>query len=168
VNVIQPRQPTSGGGLVPLWRIAEQRLGPILEGRFGQGWRRSPRQAAPGAAEGETLGSTVPEYYNEQLRQSFEVKRLRLDEMGIAPNGELQSGLSDASREAIGRARRQVEGRRWIHPAGTEQNIVFNVTGQGVTNVQGVGVQLRTVLERNNVHYDRVWIQDGDVLTEIQ
>jgi hypothetical protein len=59
-------------------------------------------------------------------------------------------------------------GRRWIHPEGTEQNIVFNVTGQGVTNVQGVGAQLRAVLRTNNIHYDRVWVQDGDVLTEIQ
>lgn len=168
VNVIQPRQPASGGGLVPLWRIAEERLGPILEERFGPGWQRSPRQAAPSAAEGETLGSTVPEYYNEQLRQSFEVKRLHLDELGIGPNGELQSGPSEASREAIRRARRQVAGRRWIHPEGTEQNIVFNVTGQGVKNVQEVGRQLRTVLENNNIHYDRVYVQDGQVLTEIQ
>ncbi len=167
LNVPQPRQRT-GGGFVPLWKIAEERLGPILEEKFGPGWQPGPRQNAPGAAEGEALGSTVPEYYNAQLMQSFEVKRLNLEEMGIGSNGELQSGPSQASREAIARARRQVEGRRWIHPAGTEQNIVFNVTGQGVTNVQEVGAQLRTVLQENNIYYDNVWVQDGDVLTEIQ
>ena len=176
LNVPEPR-PRTSGGLVPLWMIAEERLGPILEERFGPGWQRSPRQAAPGAEEGEALGSTVPEYYRENphplapgvpVAQSFEVKRLHLDKLGIEPNGGLRSGPDEASREAIRRARRQVGGRRWIHPEGTEQNVVFNVTGQGVTNVQAVGAQLRALLQQNNIHYDRVWIQDGDVLTEIQ
>ena len=167
LNIVQPRQRTSGG-LAPLWRIAEERLGPILEEKFGPGWQRSPRQRPKGAAKGETLGSTVPEYYNKQLRQSFEVKRLNLEELGIGPTGELRSGPTPASNEAISRARRQVEGRVWIHPAGTEQNIVFNVTGQGVKNVQDVGAQLRTVLQENNIYYDSVWVQDGNVLTKIE
>jgi hypothetical protein len=66
-----------------------------------------------------------------------------------------------------GRARRQVEGRRWIHPEGTEQSIVFNVTGQGVKDVQKVGAQLRTLLEENHIRYDRIYVQDGADLTEI-
>jgi hypothetical protein len=98
---------------------------------------------------------------------AFEVKRLDLEEMGIGPEGQRIGPLSERSVDAISRARRQLGGRQWVLPGGTEQNIVFNVTGQGVTDVVAVGRRLETVLIEGSVHYDHVYVQDGDVLTEI-
>ena len=98
---------------------------------------------------------------------SFEVKRFDVGEMGIAPDGTVRAQPSQATIDALARARRQVAGRRWALPAGTEQSLVFNVSGQGVTDVAAVGQQLRAMLSQQLVAYDTLYVQNGGVLTPI-
>ena len=173
-EVSEPKAPPTGPRQEPAWRMAEKQLKGPLEKIFGPGWQESPRIAAPGAAPKETLGSTVPEYYKpasgSDPARAFEVKRFDLNELGIGTEGQRIAAPSERSLEALARARTQIAGRRWaLAPSGpTEQSIVFNVTGQGVTDPQAVGQQLRSVLGVNNVAYDRVWIQDGSSLIEIR
>src|SRR5262249_23249000 len=149
------------------WRRAELELGPVLDALFGPGWQVSPRVSAPGAEAGEALGSTVPEYYHPVLKKAFEVKRLVLTEMGIQPDGQLGGPPSTRTNQALARPRRQLAGRRWALPTGTEQNLVFNITGQGVTEPAAVGARLRTMLGDNLIAYDKVYMQDGSTLIPI-
>jgi hypothetical protein len=158
----------AGPKVDPPWRVAEKDLLAALDELFGPGWKVSPRIQAPGARPGEFLGSTVPEYYRPDLKKAFEVKRLNLIELGIGPAGQSSGTLSKASVEALDRARRQLAGRRWNLPEGTEQSIVFNVTGQGVTDVIAVGKRLDTLLGQRLIVYDRLFVQNGDVLTKIR
>jgi hypothetical protein len=153
----------------PAWRTAEKQLGPALENKFGPGWQPSKRVAAPGAAQGETLGSTVPEYFNPDLTPpvAVEGKRLDLAELGIGPAGETIATPSEGSNKALARARRQLAGRRWAMKRGTEQYLVFNVTGQA-TDVVAVGRRLRALIGERFIKYDRVFVQNGTELTEIE
>jgi hypothetical protein len=166
-----PKQPKTGGRPpieIPLSELAEQQLGPVLEESFGAGWEYHERSLAPGAKPGETLGSTIPEYHNRNLRRAFEVKRLDLAELGIGPSGEIIGKPSPRSFDALRRARTQLGGRRWNLPPGTEQNLVFNISGQGVKDATAVGKRLRTLTENEHITYDRVWVQDGKRLIPIQ
>jgi len=166
-----PPDPAAGPRPEPAWRKAERELLPVLERLFGPGWQVSPRIQAPNAEPGETLGSTIPEYYRPasqgQAGRAFEVKRFDVGEMGIAPDGTVRAQPSQATIDALARARRQVAGRRWALPAGTEQSLVFNVSGQGVTDVAAVGQQLRAMLSQQLVAYDTLYVQNGGVLTPI-
>ncbi len=172
VSVVgRPRPSTTaatGPKFDPAWRMAEKQLAPALESTFGPGWQPSRRTPAPGAAPGERLGSTVPEYYNPDLEMAFEVKRLNIEELGVGPAGEVVGTPSKQSKEALGRARMQVAGRRWAHPKGTKQCLVFNVTGQGATDISAVGRQLVRLIGEHFIKYDRVFLQDGGTLTEIK
>ncbi|MGW4095828.1 eCIS core domain-containing protein [Mycobacterium sp. NPDC004974] len=173
VTETAPRSPRDDAGdfrREPAWRVAERELGPVLEAMFGPGWVTG-RIQAPGARPGETLGSTVPEYYRPdpsgQGGRSFEVKRFDVAELGIDPDGQVTGTPSQRSTDALARARRQVEGRRW-GMSGYEQNIVFNVTGQGIRDVAAVGRQLQALLESSMVRYDNVYVQNGNQLVQIQ
>ena len=165
-----PREDTGDWRREPAWRVAERELGPVLDAMFGPGWLTG-RIPAPGARPGETLGSTVPEYYRPdpsgQGSRAFEVKRFDVAELGIDPDGQVTGTPSQRSNDALARARRQVEGRRWGMP-GYEQNIVFNVTGQGIRDVAAVGRQLQTLLAASMVRYDNVYVQNGNQLVQIQ
>ena len=117
--------------------------GPALEDRFGPDWEDARRFMAPGSRQGETLGSTVPEYYHQGLNVAVEVKRFNLLEAGIDPTYPEGVGTpSPETVEALNRARRQAEGRRWaIRPPGGPPGIwmVFDIRGMGVTDVAAVG-----------------------------
>jgi Domain of unknown function (DUF4157) len=166
-----PREDTGYWRREPAWRVAERELGPVLEAMFGPGWLPGERIPAPQARPGETLGSTVPEYYRPdpsgQGGRAFEVKRFDVAELGIDPDGRATGAPSQRSNDALARARRQVEGRRWGMP-GFEQNIVFNVTGQGIRDVAAVGRQLQTLLQTSMVRYDHVYVQNGNQLVQVQ
>jgi hypothetical protein len=155
---------------VPVHELAEHQLLPVLKRDVGAGggeWIYHERVQAPGAEFGETLGSTIPEYYNAKQGKAFEVKRLNLAELGISPTGKTVDVPSSRSFKALIRARLQLGGRRWDLPEGTEQNIVFNITGQAKDPV-AVGKQLKNLLEKRRIKYDRFWVQDGAALTEIK
>ncbi len=68
--------------------------------------------------------------------------------------------------EALGRARRQLATGESLFK-GFEQNIVFNISGKGVKNSAEVGKQLKALLKKHMINYDKVWIQEGSVLTEV-
>jgi hypothetical protein len=178
LGVVEPRAPRlpavtpemTWPKLDPAWEMAQKQAGPAIEKKFGAGAEPQSREIAPGARPGESLGSTVPEYvYRAQgeIIRAFEVKRLRLDEMGIGPMGQRIGPPSEATVEAIIRARAQLGGRRWVLPPGCEQHIIFNVTGQGVTDVVAVGKQIKAALLEGFITYDHVWVQVGYELTEI-
>jgi hypothetical protein len=57
------------------WELAEEQLGPALEKLYGKGWRYHERVPAPGVQPGETLGSTIPEYYHPDLNPPLHLKR---------------------------------------------------------------------------------------------
>jgi hypothetical protein len=156
---------------IPYWRQAELDLGPALENRFGPGWKASTRFKPKLAGKTELLGSTVPEYYREAATNSpamaFEVKRFNLEEMGVSRDGKTIAAPSKATAEALLRAKLQLASRKWNLPQGTEQNIVFNVTGQGVTDIPAVGDALIDLLKSNSINYDHVYIQNGSELTLI-
>jgi hypothetical protein len=170
-TVTEPAPPRLRGAqeprIDPAWRIAELQLEPALEKKFGKGWQAARRMPAPGAAPGETLGSTVPEYYHPILKKAFEVKRLNLGELGIGPGGQVSATPSESSVQALDRARRQLAGRRWALPEGTEQSIVFNITGQA-TDAAAVGKQLKKMIGARFITYDKVFVQVGDELIEIE
>jgi hypothetical protein len=129
--------------------MAEEQAGPAIEKKFGPGAEPEARVPAPGARPGETLGSTIPEFvYRVQgkIVKAFEVKRLRLEEMGIGPAGQKIGPRSETTVDGINRARRQLGGRRANLPPGSEQHIIFNVTGQGVIDVVAVGKAIKTAL----------------------
>jgi hypothetical protein len=152
-------------------QMAEEALRPILDARYGrENVIYHEIVPAPGANEGELLGSTIPEYYvhNPQinLEIAFEVKRWRLDEAGIGPAGRTISALSEDTVKALANARRQLGGRRLNLP-NARQDIIFNVTGQGVTDVFAVGSRLQAILRENFIEYDHLFIQDGKTLTNI-
>jgi hypothetical protein len=172
IGVQIPRQrplpdPRLAPSPAPAYRLAEEQLGPVLEREFGPDWKPQPRFRAPGAGPKENLGSTLPDWYNERLGRAVEVKRLNLDELGVGPAGEALAAPSVDSVEALERARRQLAAREWDLPAGTEHSIVFNVTGQGVTDVMSVGKRLRTLLSTFGIRYDRVYVHVGSALVEI-
>jgi hypothetical protein len=147
--------------------LAEEQLLPALEGAYGPGWHYHPRFRAPGAREGELLGSSVPEYYHPGMKTAFEAKRFRLDEMGIGPTGQKIGAPSQETVDALARARTQLAQRIRAMGEDVNQNIVFNVTGQGVKDVHAVGVRLKEMLEAAKVSYKHLWIQDGKTLTSI-
>ncbi len=103
-----------------------------------------------------------------QPGMAFEVKRFNLKEMGIGRNGKVMAAPSKATLEALLRARLQLASRKWNLPPGTEQNIVFNITGQGVTDVSAVGKTISSLLKSNSIEYDNVYVQGGDSLTQIR
>lgn len=172
LSVTEPRPPRSSAVAGPRLKtgpeMAEEQLGPVLDRIFGPGWEYHPRIKAPGAGSTETLGSTVPEYYHAGLKKAFEVKKFDLEELGIGPEGQRIGPMSERSVKAIERARRQLAGRRWNLPEGTEQSIVFNITGQGVVDAVATGRQLEALLLEGFTRYDRVFVQDRSVLTEIK
>jgi hypothetical protein len=163
----QPVHVTSQGPVPAPSQLAEEQLLPALEKTFGHGWQYHPRVRAPGADEGELLGSTLPEYYHRHFKTAFEVKRWRLNEMGIGPAGENVGALSKQSVESLQFAQQQLVRRRWAMGDEIRQDIVFNVTGQGVTNVSAVGARLQEFLRQHGIAYDHLWIQNGDRLTNI-
>ncbi len=142
-------------------QMAEEQLLPALETTFGHGWVYHERVQMPGAAEGELLGSTVPEYYHRGFRTAFEAKRWRLNEMGIGPAGENLGAASKGTVEALEFARQQLERRRYNMGAAVRQDIAFNIIGQGVTNVNAVGARLQRFLQEYGIAYDHLWIQTG-------
>lgn len=157
---------------VPLSTMAEQQLRAPLEQAFPGGtWQEQQRFKAPLATKGETLGSTIPEYFRPAPPEnmSFEVKRWDLEELGISPTGTSHTKPSASSVEPLRRAREQLEVRRENLPEGTTQCIVFNITGKapGVTDLAALGGQLRQVMLEHNIRYDRVFLQDGDQLIPI-
>ena len=46
-------------------------------------------------------------------------------------------------------------------PEDVHQNIVFNITGQGVTNRWAVGARLNEFLNKLYIDYDHVWVQNS-------
>ncbi|MGA8087137.1 MAG: polymorphic toxin type 33 domain-containing protein [Terracidiphilus sp.] len=156
---------------IPIWRKAELALRPVLERIFGPGWKASTRFRPKRVRKGELLGSTVPEYYREATgdlpAMAFEVKRFDLEEMGIGRDGRVTATPSKRTVEALLRARLQLKSRKWNLPEGTEQNLVFNITGQGVTDVGAVGETLTRLIENNRIEYDHVYVQNGSALIEI-
>jgi hypothetical protein len=174
----------------PGHRLAEIQAGRALRESFPEGtWTPQSRFKAPGAEPGTSLGETRPDWYNAELAMSVEVKKLDLAELGIGPDGRIIANPSEASVEALARARGQFATRRQNLPGtgpgtrigvGTEQCILFNVTGEGVTDMFAFGRQLRQLLEENLVApqrglglverqpgYDRVFVQNGRVLVKI-
>jgi hypothetical protein len=99
---------------------------------------------------------------------AFEVKRFNLEKMGIGRDGKVMATPSKATIEALLRARLQLASRKWNLPSGTEQNIVFNITGQGVMDVSAVGETITGLLKSNFINYDHVYVQDGSTLTQIR
>ena len=173
MSVLEPRarSPKSPWKtLDPAWKMAEEHAGPAIEKQFRTP-EPSPRVPAPLAGPGETLGSTVPEWVirddQGEIEDAFEVKRFRLDEMGIGLEGQKIGPRSKATVEALDRARSQLGGRRANLPAGSRQHIIFNITGQGVTDVVAVGKAIKAALLERLVVYDHVWVQVGYELTEI-
>jgi hypothetical protein len=158
-----------------LWRLSEKHTAAPLLKQFGSGWVPSRRFRAPTAAAGESLGSTVPEYYNADLNTAVEVKRLGLAELGIEPAHPLsRTTPSEQSVEALQRARRQLAGRRWALPGKAEgmapaQNwIVFDVRGQGVTDLTATGSSLKSLLLDFKIDYDRLFMLNDGVLIEVR
>ena len=149
------------------WQIAQRQAEPVLEERFGQGWQNEPRINT--VNPGKQLARTDPDWYNPRTEppMTFEVKRLNLDDLGIEPKGRFRTEPSPASTEALARARVQLARREWNLPSPTQHNVLFNVTGQGVQDVLAVGRQLRALLQEFHIEYERVFVQDGTVLTEI-
>jgi hypothetical protein len=172
VDVAPPRgprvKPPSPPKVKEAWELAEEQLGPALKGRYGEeGWRFHERKLAPRAEAGQTLGSTIPEYYHPDLNIAFEAKRLRLDEMGIGPAGQRISTPSQATLDALARAREQLQRRKWAM-GDTQQNIVFNVTGQGVRDFMAVGGQIEALLKAQLIDYTHVFLQNGRDLIPIK
>ena len=169
---VKAKKPSQAGKEVPPWRQAEIDLKPVLESKFGPGWETATRFHPKLADKGELLGSTVPEYYREatsnQPAMAFEVKRFNLEEMGIGRDGKVTAAPSKRTVEALLRAQLQLASRKWNLPQGTEQNIVFNITGQGVTDVSAVGETISGLLKRNSIDYGNVYVQDGNTLTQIR
>ena len=162
------RAPQPWPGPIPdqPWQMAEKQAGPVLEKQFGKGWQKAPKIQAPGE---QNLGSTIPDWYNPDLDppMTVEVKRLNLDEIGIEPKGRFRSAPSERSQKALDRAREQLARREWRLTRPTRHNVLFNITGQGVEDVLAVGGQLRALLQECHIEYDRVFVQDGNILTEI-
>lgn len=165
-----PRQPTTSEArpvLPPGHRLAEIQAERALEAEFGPGWEPHPRFRNPGAAENENLGSTIPEYYNSRRGMAAEVKRWNPEGLGIAQDGRIISPTPEKElTKAIGDARRQLATRRQNLPA--TQIVIFNITGYGVTNIPNVGAAIRNLIEESGIRYDRVFLQNGSTLTEIQ
>ena len=161
----------------PGHELAEIDAGVALSEAFPEGtWVTLSRFKAPDAEPGTSLGETRPDWYNAELAMSVEVKKLHLAGLGIGPDGRVIANPSEASVEALARARGQFATRRQNLPGtgpgtrigvGTEQSILFNVTGEGVTDMFAFGRQLRQLLKENLVEYDRVFVQNGRVLVEI-
>ena len=155
----------------PAWRQAEIDLKPALDRKFGGDWKADTRFRPELADKGELLGSTRPEYFREATPDSppmaFEVKRFNLEEMGIGRDGKVISSPSKATTKALLRARLQLASRKANLPKGTVQNIVFNVSWQGVTDVSAVGETITGLLKSNSIDYDHVYVQEGGSLIEI-
>jgi hypothetical protein len=153
----------------PTHLMAEEDALPALEAKWGPGWEYHETVTAPGAKPNEQLGSTVPEYYNPKLNIAVEVKRWNLEGLGIGKDGKILGPPSEGSVLAIEDARAQLATRRQNLP-GAEQVAIFNVTGFGVKKPVGVGSEIRNLIEgeKYGIRYDRVFLQDGDTLTEIK
>jgi hypothetical protein len=133
---------------------------------FGAGWEEHPTFQAPGPAQNDNLGSTIPEYYNPRLKIAAEVKRWNPKGLGIAEDGRIIGTPEQELTEAISDAERQLATRRQNLP-GT-QIVIFNITGYGVTSIPNVGAAIRNLIEESGIRYDRVFLQNGFTLTEIQ
>jgi hypothetical protein len=173
-NVRKPRT-SKGVKFEPPWRLAEKHTGAALVKKFGPGWIPGKRFLAPTAAEGETLGSTVPEYYHPDSNTAVEVKRWDLAEMGIDPAHPGARGTpSTRSVEALERARRQAAGRRWALPGKAEGVppaktwIVIDVRAQGVTDPAATGASLKALLGEYRISYDKVMLLTEGGLLEIK
>jgi hypothetical protein len=112
---------------------------------------------APGARPGETLASTIPDYFNKRLNMAAEVKRLNLEELGFSPAGEVIATPSERSVEALERAERQLIQRRKNIPE-AQQLCIFNIIGQA-DDPEAVGQQLKQMLVERSIKYDRVFVQ---------
>jgi hypothetical protein len=86
--------------------------------------------------------------------------------MGVGPAGQRISAPSKPTVEAFERARLQLGRRRWAMPGAT-QNVVFNITGQGVTDAMAVGSQLKAFLKEHFIEYDHLYLQEGDKLMNV-
>lgn len=173
-NVRKTRAP-QGQKFEPPWRLAEKHTGGALTAKFGAGWVPGRRFLAPTADVGETLGSTVPEYYRESTNTAVEVKRLDLVELGLDPKNPGPRGTpSKSSVEALERARRQVAGRRWALPGKaegvppSEHWIVFDIRAQGVTDSAATGATIKTLLGDYKISYDKVMVLTEGGLLEIK
>jgi hypothetical protein len=173
-NVRKPRAP-KGAKFEPPWRLAEKHTGAALVKKFGPGWIAGKRFFAPTAAEGEMLGSTVPEYYHPDTNTAVEVKRWDLAEMGVDPAHPGARGTpSTRSVEALERARRQVAGRRWALPGKAEgvppaeHWLVIDVRAQGVTDPVATGASLKTLLGEYRVSYDKLMLLTEGGLVELK
>jgi len=172
-NVRKPRTPKESLGAPP-WRLAEKHTGAALEQRFGPGWVPGRRFYAPAAGAGETLGSSVPEYYRESTNTAVEVKRFNLAELGIDPAHPLSRGTpSQRSVDALQRARRQIATRRWVLPgkqagvAPAENWLVFDIRAQGVTDVAATGSGLKSLLGEYGISYDKVMLLTEGGLVDV-
>ncbi|HJU01631.1 MAG TPA: hypothetical protein VJ966_10545 [Actinomycetes bacterium] len=175
-GVRKPRKAAGDRKFDAPWRLAEKHTGAALEATFGGGWVAGRRFFAPTAAEGELLGSTVPEYYRKSDNTAVEVKRWNLAEMGIDPaRADRPRGApSTRSVEALGRARRQQENRRWALPGEAEGVppaktwIVLDIRAQGVTDPAATGANLKTLLADYKIVYDKVMVLTEGGLLEIK
>ena len=171
-NVRKPRAPKEPAP-DPLWRIAELDAVAALETKFGAGWRPPRRFYAPGAAEGEQLLSTVPEAYHPDSNVAAEVKRWDLLEAGIDPAHPGSVGTpSPRTVEALERARGQSAVRRVNVPTKKDVGppkiwMIFDIRGQGVTDVVTTGESLKTLLARYMVSYDRLMLLTQSGLVDV-
>ena len=172
-NVRKPRA-DKGQTFDHPWRLAEKHTGAALEAKFGPGWRAGRRFFAPTAEAGQTLGSTIPEYYRKETNTAVEVKRWDLVELGLDPAHPGPRGTpSTSSVEALQRAARQVATRKWALPgeaegvAPAESWIVFDVRGQGVVDRAGTGASLKALMAEYKITYDRVMLLTEGGLVDV-
>jgi hypothetical protein len=147
--------------------MAEKQALPAIEAQWEPGWEYHRVARAPGAKPNETLGSTVPEYYHPKLNIAVEVKRWNLEGLNIGKDGKILGTPSEGSILAIEDANAQLAMRQHNLP-GTQQVAIFNVSGFGVKDIETVGAEIRNLIEAHGIRYDRVFLQNGTTLTEIQ
>jgi hypothetical protein len=157
----------------PLWKLAQTDTGPALEAGFGPGWEEGELFRPLGAAKGEMLGSTVPDWFHPDDNIAVEVKRFNLLEAGIDPAHPGGVGTpSPRTVEAFQRAHQQAHTRRWVIPTRPDLEpvqrwMVFDIRGQGVTDVAAVGAGLQTLLNRFRVPYERLMVLTNDGLVNV-
>jgi hypothetical protein len=150
----EPAPPTSRPAREPeslatgkrTWRVSEVDAQTRLTESYGAGWEPQQRFGAPGAAEGESLGSTIPEFYNKRLNVLAEVKNLELSKLDESVRG-LQVQLAR---------------RVWSGPKGAKNWIIFDVRGQVVADLRGTKTAMRRFLTDAGIGYDSAFLlHDG-------